>query len=51
MVLRDLGVDRSDFDIVLLCFENDRARYPRGLVAAWLYETSGITVPELGEES
>ena len=50
-VLRDLGVDGSDHDIILLCFEKDRTHCHRGLVAAWLHETRGITVPELGNES
>ena len=50
-VLRDLGVDGALHDIVLLCFEKERAHCHRRLVAAWLYETRGIRVPELGEES
>jgi hypothetical protein len=50
-VLQDLGVDGSGHDIVLLCFERERTHCHRGLVAVWLYETRGIMVPELGEES
>jgi hypothetical protein len=50
-VLHDLGADRAGHDILLLCFEKERAHCHRGLVAAWLYETRGIRVPELGEES
>jgi len=50
-VLRDLGVDGSDHDIILLCFEKERTHCHRGLVAAWLHETKEITVPELGNES
>ena len=49
-VLRDLGVDGAGHDIVLLCFEKDRTRCHRELVAEWLYETKGITVPEISEE-
>ena len=49
-VLRDLGVDGAGHDIVLLCFEKDRTRCHRGLVAEWLYEAKGITVPEISEE-
>ena len=51
LVLRDLGVEGADHDIILLCFEKERAHCHRGLVAAWLYQTRGVTVPELGEES
>jgi len=50
-VLRDLGVNGSDHDILLLCFEKERAHCHRGLVAVWLQETRGIWVPELGDES
>jgi hypothetical protein len=50
-VLRDLGVDGAVHDIILLCFEKERAHCHRGLVAAWLDETRGIRVSELGEES
>jgi hypothetical protein len=50
-VLRDLGVEGAGHDIILLCFEKERPHCHRGLVAAWLYETRGITVLELGEES
>jgi uncharacterized protein (DUF488 family) len=50
-VLRDLGVDKAGYDIILLCFEKDRTHCHRGVVAAWFHETKGITVPELGEES
>jgi hypothetical protein len=50
-VLRDLGVDGSGYDIVLLCFERNRTYCHRGLVAEWFSETKGITVPELEEES
>ena len=51
VVLRDLGVNGSDHDILLLCFEKERAHCHRGLVAVWLQETRGIWVPELGDES
>ena len=50
-VLRDLGVNGSDHDILLLCFEKERTHCHRGLVAMWLQETRGIRVPELGDES
>jgi hypothetical protein len=50
-VLRDLGVEGAGHDIVLLCFEKERTHCHRGLVAEWLYETRGIRVPEVGEES
>ena len=50
-VLRDLGVERAGHDIILLCFEKERAHCHRGLVAAWFFETRGIRVPELGDES
>lgn len=50
-VIRDLGVDGAAHDIVLLCFEKDRSRCHRGLVAAWFLETKGMVVPELGSDS
>jgi hypothetical protein len=50
-VLRDLCVDGAGHDILLCCFEKERAHCHRGLVAAWFFETRGITVPELGQES
>jgi hypothetical protein len=50
-VFRDLNADRAGHNIVLLCFEKDRAHCHRGLVAEWLHETKGIMVPELGGES
>jgi uncharacterized protein YeaO (DUF488 family) len=50
-VLRDLGVDGSGHDIVLLCFEKERTHCHRGLVAAWFFETKGIRVAEIGQES
>ena len=50
-VLRDLGVDKAGHDILLCCFERERAHCHRGLVAAWFSETRGITVPEPGQES
>jgi hypothetical protein len=50
-VLQDLGVETAGHDIVLLCFEKDRAHCHRGLVAAWFFEKNRILVPELGEES
>jgi uncharacterized protein (DUF488 family) len=50
-VLQDLGAETAGHDIILLCFEKDRTRCHRGLVAAWLFETRGIAVPELGQES
>ena len=49
-VLRDLNVENTDHDILLLCFEKERAHCHRGLVAMWLWETRGIWVPELGDE-
>jgi len=49
-VLRDLNVENTDHDILLLCFERERAHCHRGLVAMWLRETRGILVPELGDE-
>lgn len=45
-VLRDLGAEGADCDIVLLCFEKDRSHCHRGLVAEWLEGTKGIRVPE-----
>lgn len=50
-VLQDLGVDGSDHDILLLCFEKNRSICHRGLVSAWFFNTRGIRVPELGNES
>jgi hypothetical protein len=50
-VLRDLGVDRAGHDIILLCFERERAHCHRGLVAAWFLETKGIVVPEIGSDA
>jgi uncharacterized protein (DUF488 family) len=50
MVLKDLNTEMTGHDIILLCFEKDRAHCHRGLVAAWLQEIKGITVPELGDE-
>jgi hypothetical protein len=50
-VLRDLTREQACHDTVLLCFEKERAYCHRVLVAAWLYETRGIRVPERGEES
>jgi len=46
-ILRKLGVEAADHDIVLLCFEKDRSHCHRRLVAEWLEETKGIRVPEL----
>jgi hypothetical protein len=50
-VLRDLDVEKADYDIVLLCFEKNRTHCHRGLVAEWLYETKGIRVPEIGQDT
>ena len=50
-VLRDLNIEGAGHDIILLCFEKERAHCHRGLVAEWFHETKGIIVPELGEES
>jgi uncharacterized protein (DUF488 family) len=50
-VLRDLGVDEAGHDIILLCFEKERAHCHRGLVAEWFHETRGITVPEIGTDA
>jgi uncharacterized protein YeaO (DUF488 family) len=50
-VLRALETLCPGRDIVLLCFERDRARCHRGLVAAWFQEEKGIVVPEIGEAS
>jgi uncharacterized protein (DUF488 family) len=50
IILKDLNTEMTGHDIILLCFEKDRVHCHRGLVAAWFYETKGITVPELGEE-
>ncbi len=50
-VLRDLGVDGSGHDIILLCFEKERTHCHRGLVAEWFHETRGITVTELGTDA
>jgi hypothetical protein len=49
-VLRDLNVNGSGHDIVLLCFEKDRAHCHRGLVAEWFFETKGIRVPEISDD-
>ena len=45
-VLRELGVPDSPHDIILLCFEKERARCHRGLVAEWFRGTIGLDVPE-----
>jgi hypothetical protein len=50
-VLENLTAADRGHDIILLCFEKDRSHCHRGLVAAWFFETWGIRVPELGEES
>ena len=50
-VLRDLNVEKADHDILLLCFEKERADCQRGLVAVWLHETRRIWVPDLEDES
>ncbi len=50
LVLRDLNVDGADHDVVLLCFEKDRAHCHRGLVAEWFLETKGIRIPEIGAD-
>jgi hypothetical protein len=50
-VLRDLGVDEAGHDIILLCFEKERAHCHRELVAERFHETRGITVPELGTDA
>jgi uncharacterized protein YeaO (DUF488 family) len=50
-VLRDLNAENAGHDIILLCFEKDRAHCHRGLVAAWFREMRGITVPEIRDES
>ena len=50
-VLQDLGAETAGHNIVLLCFEKVRTHCHRGLVAEWIRETRGITVPEVGEES
>lgn len=50
VVLRDLNTEMTGHDIILLCFEKDRAHCHRGLVAEWFHETKGILVPEVGEE-
>lgn len=50
-VLRDLEKLEAGHDIVLLCFEKDRSRCHRGLVAEWFLERKGIRVPEIGDES
>jgi hypothetical protein len=42
-VLQDLRVETAGHDIILLCFERDRIRCHRGLVAEWFRETWGIT--------
>ncbi|OPX64566.1 MULTISPECIES: DUF488 domain-containing protein [unclassified Methanoregula] len=46
-VLRELGVEGADHDVVLLCFEKNRSHCHRGLVAEWLEKKTGIRVPEL----
>ena len=49
-VLRELGVETSPHDIILLCFEKERTRCHRGLVAEWFRETLGLDVPESRRE-
>jgi uncharacterized protein YeaO (DUF488 family) len=48
-VLRELEELVPEGDIILLCFEKDRSRCHRGLVAEWFLEIKGIRVPELDE--
>lgn len=50
-VLRDLESLGAGHDIILLCFEKERAHCHRGLVAEWFHETRGIRVPELGTDA
>jgi uncharacterized protein (DUF488 family) len=50
-VLQDLEAIGAGHDIVLLCFEKDRAHCHRGLVAEWFFERKGVVVPELEPES
>jgi uncharacterized protein (DUF488 family) len=50
-VLQDLNAEKAGHDIILLCFEKERTHCHRGLVAAWFFETRGIRIPELGQES
>lgn len=50
-VLQDLNVDGAGHDIILLCFEKERTHCHRGLVAAWFFDTKGIQVAEIGQES
>lgn len=49
-VLRELGDLVPGHDIILLCFEKERTHCHRGLVAEWFLETTGLKVPEVGEE-
>jgi uncharacterized protein YeaO (DUF488 family) len=50
-VLRELEELVPEDDIVMLCFEKERAHCHRCLVAEWFLETKGIRVPEVGEGS
>ncbi len=50
-ILKELEVLAEGHDVILLCFEKERAHCHRGLVAEWFRETRGITVPERGDES
>ena len=50
-VLRELDVAGAGHDVILLCFEKDRAHCHRGLVAEWFNETIGLEVPEVGSPS
>lgn len=50
-VIRELEELVPGSDILLLCFEKDRTRCHRSLVAEWLFETKEIRVPEIGEET
>lgn len=49
-VIHDLESLAGGTEIIMLCFEKDRSRCHRGLVAEWLREKKGITVPEAGGE-
>ncbi len=49
-VLRDLAILGAGHDVILLCFERDRAHCHRGLVAEWFRDTKGILIPEIGAD-
>jgi len=50
VVLRDPGVDGAGHDTLRRCSGKERGHCHWGLVTAWFRETTGIRVPEPGED-